>query len=78
MLQPTFSNVVMKKVEMQRSGPLYVPNHSDIFEVLAVGPDVKAVEAGQSVVLRGSSKSQEVNGEDYYIEHVSKVVAVVK
>lgn len=88
-VRPLRADVLIRrsKIQQQRqSSILYVPeedrdlNAANFYEVIAVGPDVKEIKPGDTilVVYAGHTPPVEVNGEKYAVVEEKDILAIVE
>ena len=83
-LKPTADNIVLKQTEAEEttsSGIILATTNKEkpaIYEVLSVGPEVKAVAVGDKVVVGKFTGSEfKLDGEDYKFVKLEDVLAIV-
>ncbi len=84
-IQPLADRVVAVKPEAktQTASGLYLPTNSqeksNSAEVVAIGPDVKTVKKGQSIIFKDYTSTEiKIDDTDYLIVKEEDILAVVK
>ena len=82
-IKPLGDRVVMKRevAEEKTASGLYLPDNAKekvaIFEVMAVGPDVKEVQVKDRVIYNGYSSEVRHNAVDYIIAKEEEILAKI-
>ena len=83
-LRPTADNIVLKQTEAEEttsSGIILATTNKEkpaIYEVMSVGPDVKAVAVGDKVVVgQFTGNAIKLDGVDYKFVKLEDVLAIV-